>query len=473
MWLRIAPADLETISKRMDCQYFVNTLSEYDSARRKLPKRSDKIAGADLFQHLYQWEPELRDEPLDKAFYAWMEKQFESPDIKTLRNRTMGDNNASVFAAVKLYQEMMRQKESPFKTVMESKNNMDTLAATGRMTPEMEELMKQLQEALAEDIKNGDLGEEQEAKQIKLAVKNVLEDLDSLETFAAILPASGTSGGGSGFDLSSRNDRVLEFGLDEDLMKTIKGQKSFRDIMTALGRIQLLAGKVKSRKPKPSPVPIGITQGSDLSAVLPSEIAMMDDPDMEDLFLQRYVEGGLMMYDRRQRQFEGRGPIIVCLDVSGSMTGQPEIISKAMFLQLCRTAADQKRKICFMPFATSCGNPLYIESHRDLLQIITRSNYPGLGEGTDFNPPLHYAMEEVKNGYKNADLLFMTDGYSYVKDDIIERVLKFKQDTGLRIMGALFGGQWNKDMKQLLDVSLSISNAADLSWTEDILWKVV
>lgn len=472
MWLRIAPEDLETISKRIDCTFFVNTLDKYESVRRKLPKRSDKIAGGDLFQSLFQWEPELRDIALDPAFHAWMNKQFDSPEIKTLRYRTMGDDNASVFAAVRLYQELMRPKESPFKTVMESKNNMDILQATSHMTPEIEKAMRDLQEALAGDIREGTLDEPVETKQIKAAVKNVLEDLDSLEVFAAIIPGT-SSPGTAGYDLNSRNDRILELGLDEDLMRTIKNQKQFRDIMTALGRIQMLVGKIKSRKPKPSPVPIGITQGNDLSAVLPIEIAISDDPDLEDLFLQRYIESGLAMYDRRERQLEGRGPIIVCLDVSGSMSGRKDIVSKAMFMQLCRTAADQRRKICFMPFATSCGDPLYIESHRDLLQIITRGNYPGLGGGTDFNQPLHRAIREVKDEYKHADVIFMTDGWSRVSSQAIDTVMECKQATGLRIMGALFSGSWQDDMKALLDTSVTVDDTGDLSWTEDILWKVV
>ncbi|KKL78310.1 hypothetical protein LCGC14_2026120 [marine sediment metagenome] len=475
MWLRIAPEDLETISKRIDCRFFVNTLEKYDSARRKLPKRSDKIAGGDLFQSLFQWEPELRDEALDPAFHTWMEDKFKDSAVRTLRSRTMGDNTASVFASVKLYQELMRQRESPFKTVMESKNNMDVLKATGKMTPELEQAMRDLQEALAQDIKDGSMpgAGEAEAKQLREAVKNVLGDLDSVETFAAILPGGSGGGGGSGYSLTGNNDRILELGLDENLMKTIKNQKQFRDIMTALGRIQVLAGRIKSRKPKPSPTPIGITQGNDLSAVLPSELAISDDPDLEDLFLKRFVEGSMMQYDRRERQLEGRGPIIVALDVSGSMMGQTEIISKAMFLQLCRTAADQHRKIAFMPFATQCGDPLYIESHYDLLQVITQGRYPGLGGGTDFNHPLKKACREIQGAYKHADLIFMTDGMSRVSPSVVEEVKESKDRTGMRILGALFSGRWADDMKGLLDLSVSVNDAANLSWTEDILWKVL
>lgn len=477
MWLRIAPEDLETIAKRIDCQFFVNTLDKHASARRKLPKRSDKLAGGDLFQSLYLWDPELRDEALDPSFHAWMKQKFDTPDIKTLRNRTMGDNNASVFAAVKLFQELMRPRESPFKTVMESKNNMDTLQATGRMTPELEQAMRDLQKTLAQDIENGDLDDvsgQVEAKRIKDAVASTLEELDSLETFVAILPAdSGGMSGGNGFDLTNTSDRVLELGLNDDLMRTLKNQKQFRDIMTALGRIQMLAGKVKSRKPKPSPIPIGITQGKDLSAVLPMEFAISDDPDLEDLFLQRYVEGSLSMYDRRHRQLEGRGPIIVCLDVSGSMMGQKDIVSKAMFMQLCRTATEQRRKICFMPFATNCGDPLYIRSHEDLLQIITRGNYPGLGRGTDFNYPLTASCREAQGEFKHADVIFMTDGYSRVSSSVIKQVKESKDSSGMRIMGALFSGRWESDMRGLLDLSITVDDAADISWTEDLLWKVV
>ena len=179
------------------------------------------------------------------------------------------------------------------------------------------------------------------------------------------------------------------------------------------------------------------------------------------------------MYDRRHKQIEGRGPIIVCLDVSGSMTGPVETTSKAMFMQLCKTATEQRRKICFMPFATNCGDPLYIKSHEDLLQIITRGNYPGLGGGTDFDGPLLASIREVQGEYKHADVIIMTDGYSRVSPRVVAQVKEAKDNTGMRIMGALFSGRWMDDMRGLLDLSVSVANAGDISWTEDFLWKVV
>ena len=155
------------------------------------------------------------------------------------------------------------------------------------------------------------------------------------------------------------------------------------------------------------------------------------------------------------------------------MQGARDIVSKAMFMQLCKTATEQRRKIAFMPFATNCGDPLYIRSHEDLLQIITRGKYPGLGGGTDFDDPLIAACREVEGEFKHADIIFMTDGYSRVSDKVMKRVKEAKIQTDVRIMGALFSGRWMEDMKELLDLSITVNDAADISWTEDLLWKVV
>ena len=49
------------------------------------------------------------------------------------------------------------------------------------------------------------------------------------------------------------------------------------------------------------------------------------------------------------------GPIIVCLDTSGSMYGAREVVAKAVVLECMRGAHRQERK-CYV-YAFRCGRP--------------------------------------------------------------------------------------------------------------------
>ncbi len=64
-----------------------------------------------------------------------------------------------------------------------------------------------------------------------------------------------------------------------------------------------------------------ITQGNDLSRVLPVELASLKDPLRSLDFGRRFLEGQLAQYDVKPLQREGRGPVLCAIDCSGSMQG--------------------------------------------------------------------------------------------------------------------------------------------------------
>jgi len=57
--------------------------------------------------------------------------------------------------------------------------------------------------------------------------------------------------------------------------------------------------------------------------------------------------GGEARDAERPKEKQDRGPIIVCLDTSGSMRGAPETIAKAVALEAVRIASAEKRD-CYL-----------------------------------------------------------------------------------------------------------------------------
>src|SRR5439155_8967047 len=72
-----------------------------------------------------------------------------------------------------------------------------------------------------------------------------------------------------------------------------------------------------------------VTLGRDLERLLPPELTALHHPLLRRDFARRLVEGRLLSYAVRGEE-RGRGPMIVCLDGSGSMAGDKEIWSNAV-----------------------------------------------------------------------------------------------------------------------------------------------
>ena len=108
---------------------------------------------------------------------------------------------------------------------------------------------------------------------------------------------------------------------------------------------------------------------------------------------------------------EQKGPIIICVDTSGSMNGTPESIAKTVTFALSKIAIEEERKCYLISFSTGIetldlsdfksGNAL-----GNLIQFL-RMSFHG---GTDALPALTEALKMLQeDDYKNADVLMISD----------------------------------------------------------------
>mgnify|MGYP001214882783 CR=1 FL=1 len=105
---------------------------------------------------------------------------------------------------------------------------------------------------------------------------------------------------------------------------------------------------------------------------------------------------------------EKMGPIIICVDTSGSMSGSPETIAKAIALYLSSRAKSQKRDCFLINFSTSIET-LNLSGKlgvKQLIEFLGRSFHGG----TDVAPAIKYAIKKMgEESYKKADLLIVSD----------------------------------------------------------------
>ncbi len=226
---------------------------------------------------------------------------------------------------------------------------------------------------------------------------------------------------------------------------------------------------------------IGIQYGQDLSLVLPSELALLSDPDLEILFDLKYLESNLMSF-KMQGSNTGRviqdnvqpikklgqkGPMILCLDTSGSMHGQPELIAKAMTLFLSTQAMQSKRSLYLINFSTNLMT-LQLDQKQaldDLVHFLSQSFHGG----TDIIPALTHAVEMLEHDdFKYADIVVISDFImGNLSEELHEKIQNHKsQGTGFYAVAIgnlrldhqdanLFDHQWVYQPEQKVVVKVS------------------
>jgi uncharacterized protein with von Willebrand factor type A (vWA) domain len=219
---------------------------------------------------------------------------------------------------------------------------------------------------------------------------------------------------------------------------------------------------------------VGIHESDDLSNLLSSEAGLLSDEATEDLFLQKFAEKNLMTFRYEDRQLvksedkftevnqrikqKEKGPFIVCIDTSESMTGRPEQIAKVLSLGILKMAIRENRRAYLINFSTGIKTlDLYdIANSVDELAKFLKMSFYG---GTDISLPLYEAIRQLKsNDYQDADILVISDFIMYrVDKDVLREVLFFQQNKDTQFHSLTLSD----------DPSTQILEAFDNNWLYD------
>jgi uncharacterized protein with von Willebrand factor type A (vWA) domain len=220
-----------------------------------------------------------------------------------------------------------------------------------------------------------------------------------------------------------------------------------QQIAAVCGRFTRIALQQQKTRVKHPPDEItSITTGSEIERLLPSEIALLADPDLEDLFYLRFAERGLMQYDLIGHEPEGQGPIIIAIDESGSMTTDyggmtGEVWSKAVMLALLSIARLQKRDLAVIHFSgpDDLRVDLFPKGAASPAEVIACAAFFFNG-GTVFEPWMKKALELVDGSqFEKADVICVSDGISDVSPEAQTEWTKRRAERGMRAYGALIG----------------------------------
>lgn len=204
----------------------------------------------------------------------------------------------------------------------------------------------------------------------------------------------------------------------------------------------------------------GLRFSNDISSVLPSELSLMNNPAANKLFQLKFAQKQLLSYDYQRMEEEQeeskekeettvekkepKGPIIICVDTSGSMHGTPENIAKTITFALSKIAIEEERKCFLISFSTSIetldltnfsANPI-----GKLVQFL-RMSFHG---GTDATPALKHAVKMLsENEWKNADVLMISDFVMQSLDNDIKSQIESAQEDNTNFHSLIIGSSGN------------------------------
>jgi uncharacterized protein with von Willebrand factor type A (vWA) domain len=190
---------------------------------------------------------------------------------------------------------------------------------------------------------------------------------------------------------------------------------------------------------------VDIETGDELRRVTPAELALLGDEDLEDDFYARYSSKELLVYSTVGEEHAGRGPMILVVDGSGSMSGERNIWARALALTMLNVARREKRDFAFVEFSSATEVVAFEFPHRKTLEaeriIEMASHFFGGGTAPIIGVATAAKIMDDAAEFKKADIVLVGDGNAgFGAED--KRLRDHLEQKGVRIHPIGIGGAY-------------------------------
>ncbi|KLU62300.1 protein ViaA [Peptococcaceae bacterium CEB3] len=431
----------------------------------------------DQWSALYKTSPEFNPEADSRAaaHRPLIQKMMASEEYQKLRGQTMLDDFSSAIGTVSMSEKIIEYIEERQKQDEQAK----------KMLEQQKEMQKQLQQN-QQAMDKRDMQGKQPTKQQEQKAQSLAEQLGQLEQQMGQQLADG-------MDMSQMVSQIAQDARDakesmENLMagtqagsghsemqkiplrqqlalaEVLKHNETVKKVAEWAGRFKAIARKKQKSKHVFSVEREGIIHGDDPELLLPTELAMLKNPATKLDFYRRFTEKETLQYAPQGKDAAGKGPIVLCLDKSGSMVRMKEQAA-GFALAIAMIAKRQHRDFAYIPFDDDVGGTMTFHRGkipvRDMLEIATEF----MNGGTNFEEPLHEAIRvmEKQSRFKNADVVFVTDGCAQVSDGFIADYHAKKKKLDFKCMGCVLGsGQSEQlELEKFADEWFSATNLVE------------
>lgn len=223
-----------------------------------------------------------------------------------------------------------------------------------------------------------------------------------------------------------------------------------KELASVIGQMKRFALGVKATRINDVPhEAYDVETGNDLKRVLRPQLALLATKETSFEFYRRYSERELLVYKMRGTEEVGKGPIVIAIDKSGSMSGSPFNWAMGVAEALRRFAAEEDRDYYAMFFGSNGDRERFnfpqgkgpFEKVMSFLGTVANG-------GTQFDGVLTEALEKAsksfdQDGKGKADIVFITDGMAHLDDDWIAKYNAERERTGVRQYSVYIGGAYD------------------------------
>lgn len=286
-----------------------------------------------------------------------------------------------------------------------------------------------------------------------------------------------------GWDMSRELWEETSFDILEQYNELLEDERSLKELAEMLGRMREAEIEIEEETFEKTIIRqewkvdetakaeiVGVHESDDLNNLLSAEASLLGDEDTELLFLKKYADKNLMTFryedrklvrsedqlteiNQRVRQKE-KGPFIVCVDTSESMTGRPEQIAKVLCMGILKMAINENRRAYLINFSRGIKTlDLYnIADSIDEIAAFLRMSFYG---GTDVSLALYETIRQLKgNDYEDADVLIISDFIMYkIDDDVLREVRYFQQNKGTQFHSLTLSKEANPEVLEFFDTN--------------------
>ena len=462
-----------------------------------------KYLHQDIFLSLYKYKarvlPEVDMHISTRMNRGIISNLINTPEYISLRHTCRMDQFNAALGTEIIGREaidILREAIEKLKDLEQKKDAMDRLMEEEEKIDELIEDIGDIDE-LIEDAKragNGSLAaqleQERQAKEqsvatLKAMANKIAEDCDELieddELVSEVSTTMGSTLTETGKQVQEVSELCEAWGLGtgencqvafqnkKDAIERIRRSSKLHKLTDLVGKFKESAIVEQKKKAKHGAVEIkGVTTGDKIQDTLPSDRMNLCNDITKGDFYRRMSEHGLLQYSKESNKQKNKGPIIVCVDTSGSMQGDEEIWSKALTVGILEVAQMQKRDFACIIYSSHADDPIVIKKDEIAPQKIIDCAERFHNGGTDFEGPLNKALELIKDSrFSAADIVFITDGDCYVSDNFSRKFKQIKEDKDFRTLGVLVnmgcGHVSDSSLKEFCDSITLVSDIADLN----------
>lgn len=495
-------------------QYDTQAFEEAQTSYRKLGEaesnRKESLATAsallhDLFYAFHKPVVKLREADEMASSHLlnrqMVEGMLATAEWSELHHATVGDEVAAAIATVAASSRMLdrvdkattrrinelARVEEEIEQLMNQAHTLEALATEQAQThPQRAEKLARQADELASQAQKAATGRDKLAH--KLTAPEALELLENAarqavrgalsqaaaeieELNGAVKAYSGGYDAGGGLEGSGNNSGP---GAAEKvkLAQRVRSNPTLARIAEVCGRFTRIALNIqKSKVDAPPQEVVGLKTGDDLAHVLTGELALLADPLLETVFEARFADKKLLQYELEKREPQGRGPIIVALDSSGSMTTRAEngmsreVWSKGVALALMAIARLQKRDIALIHFSSpgQVRVDVFPKGQATPLAVMDSAEHFFDG-GTDYAGWMEQTLLLVdRSAFNRADVIIVSDGEVRIPPASVAEWNRRRKEREMRCLAVLIGETWGSE--ELGQISESVTPLLNL--TED------